>query len=205
MKLRTGLLRTGGYVLFALGALVFSLYITFPAEALATRLAYELRKNTAGTWRASFGGASMYRLSGLALQDVTVEHQSPGDEPLKMRFDELRARVRLLPLLWLQRTLVAGASLGEGQLSAVLTPREHGADALVTLDRVNLAAPPLLGAALGLPVGGTLSGSVDGAWDNDPRRDGGSAKVSVKGASVGPGTVAGFSLPQISLGELELT
>src|SRR5687767_14014433 len=135
-----------GYVGFGFLALLFGIYLTFPAEAVGQRLAHEVQKIAAGKLVLSFDEMSQYRLSGVeALQD--------GGQPIEFQVDTLRARLRLLPLLWLSLSVDAEVELGDGVIAARFTPRsEGGFDTELELDELNLASPPVLPGIAGLAL-----------------------------------------------------
>ena len=196
---------TVGYVLFGLASLLFSFYLTFPADALAQRLTHEIQAKTHGAWSMKYDRASMYHLSGIALEDVTLQRNVPAGEPLTLRFDALRGRLRFLPLLLLQVSIDAEAALGDGVLSGRVTP--HTADAMslrLEADHVELNTPPLLGKLIGLPLGGVVTGSIDADWERDLQRATAHGAISWGNAKVGPGNVVGFSLPNVEVGQIDM-
>jgi type II secretion system protein N len=198
------LLTLAGYAAFAGVSLLLSFYFTFPAAALGQRIAHELERSTHGVWHVTFNDVSTYRFTGIEAQGVTLQRTLPGTEPLTLQLDALRARLRVLPLLLLRTSVDAGVTLGEGTLDARLTPRGAAADAHLDADNVSLTIPPILAKLTGVPVGGTVVGQLDLTWDNDPQKTQGTASFTLDKLSVGPGKIAGFSVPLVDLGTVEL-
>ena len=119
---RANILRVAGYTVFVFMAMLFSFYLTFPADALAARVAHEIQKATHGVWTVTFGEVGMYRFSGLSADDVVLRKAAPGDAPLEIRLTSISARVRLLPLLMFRQSIDARVELGAGLIDMRLTP-----------------------------------------------------------------------------------
>jgi type II secretion system protein N len=202
---RRKLLVGAGYGAFSMAALFVGFYLTFPADAVGQRLAHEVQQKSDGAVTVSFDEISPYRLSGVAAEEVKIRTQKEGQQPLELRFDEVRVRLRLLPLLLLRTSFDAQLTLGEGEAEATITPLRDGElSAALELDEVNLASPPIVPTLVGLAIGGTVTGSLSADLRKDPKATGGRGKISITGASLGPGTIQGFTLPGIELGNLEL-
>lgn len=192
-----------GYGAFALLALLVSLYLTFPADAVGRRLAHEIRVRTNGVYTLSFREISPYRLSGIHARDVQVRAMRAGQPPLDLRVDGVRARLRLLPLLLLRLSADVGVDLGDGSIDVRVTPEGDGdLTGSVELDKVNLASPPLVPRLLGVPVGGVIEGEAQTDWARDVGARSGRARIAIANATVGPGAVSGFTLPLTELGTL---
>jgi type II secretion system protein N len=212
-------LLVAGYIGFGLLTFLASLYLTFPAEALAQRLTQELRRRSGGQWQAAYTQAATYRLSGLALTGVTFTHlagpnaaaapadgsaPAASDAQQSFKVDSLRARLRLLPLLLGHTGLQAQAQLHNGWLSATVTPQGTGMTVEAQAKDIDLATPPLLAQFVGLPVGGKLNGSLEGRYDLDPKKMNAQLDLQLDTATVGSGAVAGFSLPNVEVGQITL-
>ncbi len=192
-----------GYGGFALLALLVSLYLTFPAEAVGQRVAHEVRSRTGGQFDLSFGSVAPYRLSGFSAKDEHQRAGRPGQQPLDLVLDGLRVRLRLLPLLLFRLSGAGGIDLGDGSIEAAVTDRGPGAlDADLDVDDLNLASPPLLPRLVGLSLGGKLAGEARTAWRPDVKSSTGHARFELKDAVIGPGQVQGFTIPQTELGTI---
>lgn len=192
---------TVGYVLFAALAFVVSLYWTFPEQVVAARLEQEAAKASRGevTLRVA-GGAQLWRLSGLHARHVTL--QARGKAPIK--FDSVRFRLRLMPLLLLRRSLYAQVQLEGGTVDVTYTQRGKQNDLRVELDAVSLGKPAGLADYVGLPLGGSLSGAVDFAGSENWSHAGGRIELRAAQLAFGPGEVKGLKLPQLPFGDVTL-
>lgn len=200
-------LKLAGYVFFAVSTLVVFMYLGFPAQALAQRAAFELQKMTQGSVGVTFGEVSPYRLSGVAAEHVTVTVQRKNAEPVVVELDELRARVRLLPLLLARVAVSAEADVGKGSLSVAATKKKDGVALELDLDELDLAAPPILPKLAGVPFGAKVSGGGDLFIADNLAASTGTLDLELGEASFGPGQVSGFTMPATGFGtsKLELT
>jgi type II secretion system protein N len=201
---RDKLLRMGGYGAFAFGSLLFSLYLTFPAEAVGQRVAHEITKSTGGKLSVTFGEIGLYRLTGFEAEEVKLH--TTGEQPMDLTIDALRMRLSILPLLVFDLAGSAEIELGDGTIEADISPgaEDDVYDVALDFDDVNLASPPLLATLAGLPIRGKLGGSAEAQWSSDPRKSTGKASLTVREAMAGPGEIKGFTLPSVSLGQLDV-
>jgi type II secretion system protein N len=161
-----------------------------------------VRSNGAYTLR--FKELSPWRLTGFAAEAVSVRVSRGGQPPVDIAVDDLKARLRILPLLLARLSASAKVDLGQGSIDVVVTPRGPGAvDADLSIDDLNLASPPLIPKLVGLTLGGKLDGTATAEWRPDPKVATGKATFTLTNASVGPGTVQGFTLPATELGTLK--
>ena len=187
------------YVAFAVTTFIISLYWTFPAQVVTMRAAQEVARATGGQVRIKVKTAELWRLTGIAAHDVEVQ---VGDGA-PVRLDAARARLRMLPLFLLRRSIYVQVQLDQG-LAEVLLSLDRGHDAEVKLDGVELARAPWLTRQLGFPMQGVISGTA--ALSGMPRwaTAQGSIDFSIERMSLGPLSVEGINLPQIALGQLSL-
>jgi type II secretion system protein N len=202
---RRKLFKNLGYGAFAVAALLVSFYLTFPAQAVAQRLAGELRAKSKGQLSFAFQDVSLYRFSGIEAEGVTVTMQREADKPLEIEVDELRARLRLLPLLLLRLSVHAEVELGEGTLSANVTLRGDDVDVGLDVDGLDFAAPPILPRLAGVAFGGKLEAEGNTFWAHKPEASTGGLTLKLENASFGPGSVSGFTVPSLGLGTLAAT
>jgi type II secretion system protein N len=201
------------YTAFGLICLGLSLYFTFPASALGQRISHEIARNTRGAWHVTFEDVSTYRLSGVIATGITAKRDIPVDSPLTVQLQGMHARLRLSPLLLGRTSYDLGAPWGKGYMSLRLSPRTAapGTNALPagsiegSFDDVDLGQPPMLQKFVGLPFGGVLNGDYTLESDGSVRKLEGAATLAVGHYSLGPGSIAGFTLPQIDLGNLEMS
>ncbi len=197
------LLSTLAYVAFGLAALLISFYLTFPAEAVGQRLAHEVQKQSKGKVSFSFGDASLYRFSGVALSSVKVTVLQDGKDPLLLDFDKVAARVKILPLLLLRIALHAKIELGDGVIHADFSKRGEVLDADFDIDDLDFTQPPLLPKLAGMPLAGKLDASGSIYLAEQPNASHGNIEIDMRGGSVGPGVIMGFTVPQVTFGSLK--
>jgi type II secretion system protein N len=195
-----------GYLAFAVLCLVLNLYWTFPANALAQRVASEVERETSGTWTLKFQDASPWRLTGLELDNVTlIKKENPTAEPMVLQLDTLKARLRILPLLLLRTSINTQVNIGDGVLGAVVTVLKDATDADVYFDEVDFGKSAVFSKLAGMPLGGVLNGTVNVHWTRDIHHVDTEADISIGKATVGPGKVANLvTIPSVSLGDLAL-
>ncbi len=199
------ILVTVGYIAFTLMCLFCSFYLTFPAEAAGGRIAQELQRSTRGAWTMTYDDVSAWRLSGLAFEKVRFKRNIPANEPLTVSLDVVRARLRLMPLLLARASVRAQIYNAGGSLDVQFTPKKNEAfTAHVDAEDFDLAQPPALGNLAGMPVAGKATGSADINWESDLHQAAGNVDLKIAGLMVGPGSVSGFTLPGVDLGELNL-
>ena len=208
---RQKLLRWAGYGAFALFSLFISFYLTFPAEAVAARLAQEVQKQSRGQWTLTYKDASSYHLSGLSLEGVALQEAGAPGEAMRVTLDAVRGRLRLAPLFLARLSVDAEVLNGDGSLAVRWTPRSSAGgsgppamDVRLEADDFDFASAPFLAKMAGLPLGGKMNGSLDASWENDVRKSTGSLELNIEAANLGPGAVQGLTLPNVSLGSLVL-
>ncbi len=197
-----------GYIAFTVSAFLCCFYWTFPADALAQRLVFELQRRSGGAWRAEYKDASTFRLSGLQFENVKIKYtdlREPLASPQIVAMDALRARVRILPLMLRRWSLQTQVRLHEGLLAATFTAHGSSREVEAEADQIDFNQPPLLATLLGIPVGGKLNGTLEAAWDVEAKQANGEFEMVIDTGSVGPGSVAGFTLPRVGLGQVTAT
>ncbi len=190
-----------GYVAFGGVALLLSFYLTFPAQAVGQRLAHEVQRKTRGTVSMTFGDASLFRFSGVALSSVKMTVLRDGKEPLVLDFDEVAARVKILPLLLFRPAVHARLSLGKGTVDADITIKGNDWDVGLDIDDLDFTSPPMLPKLAGIPLNGTLNVSGNVYLAEQQTQSNGSLDIDLKGGSVGAGQLFGFTIPQVTLGD----
>ena len=199
-------LRIIGYVVFGIFAFGLSFYMTFPADAVGQRLTREFNRMTNGKYSVTFSDMSLYRFTGVAAENVTVKSTASDGEPLEVTFDQVRARLEILPLFALSLGGNAEIEMGEGTVELdVGTGSEKGSfDVELEIEELDFASPPILPKMAGMPLAGKLSGKAQVSWSAELRKSEGKASVTIRDAAMGPGAVQGFSFPTLGLGQLDL-
>ena len=230
LALRPIILRVIGYPLFFLFFFVVFLYATFPwdrlreaivAAAEAPRVSPSGRP-TPSNMELAIGSLSPTFLPGVEARDVRVTFlpQRSTDRPVSMSIDKLRLRLSVFALL-AQRANLSFSMLGmggsvEGSASVALdppaTPRISPLRAFeLTFDSVGLGQVAPLVSMVGLPLGGSLSGTVTvDIPDGEVARSEGSVRLTTERLTVGDGRTqfqiphfGGVTIEQIRAGRLE--
>lgn len=202
----------GFYAAVGSVSLLLSLYWTFPTDALSQRIAHELAVRTRGAWHVDMEQLDTYWFSGVVAQNVTLKRQIPIDAPWSMHFESLHARLRLSPLLLGRTSFDFGMPWGPGRVALRLSPRKPVSSEAPWppgalwgwLDAVDLSNPNMLGHWAGIPISGTLEGDYNLSSDGSIRKSEGAANFNLGNINIGPGTLSGFTLPQVDLGSLQM-
>lgn len=192
------------YAAFGCIALLLSFYLTFPAQAVGQRLAHEVQRKTRGTVSMTFGDASLFRFSGVALSNVKVTVLRDAKEPVILDFDEVAARLKILPLFLLRPAVHARLTLGKGTVDADIVRKGANWDVGLDIEDLDFASPPLLPKLAGIPLNGKLDASGSVLFADPPQGSNGDLMITLKGSSVGAGQLFGFTIPQVSLGDVKL-
>lgn len=201
---KTKAARIAGYVAFGTATFFLSLYLTFPGQAVGQRISYEVEKASAGAVTADVSRASLSFPLGVSARDVRVRVPREEGDDIQIVFDEASGGLDLLSLLGFSVRPRGTVKLGEGTISAAFsTGATREIDA--TVSDLDLMKPPVVPTFAGLPVSGSLNASSSLSMDNDPKNSSGTIELTLEKASVGPGEVAGFSLPEpLGLGRIDI-
>ncbi len=199
-------LRGAGYAAFALLSLVFCLYLTFPGDAVAQRIRYEIQRRSNGAVTASVGSASLSFPLGVSAHDVELRVKRENDDDVRVPLESLGASLDLLSLVTLTLKPRVSADIGDGSVSAAFIQGDQDLYIEAEIDELNLIKPPVLPSFLGIPMTGTLSTDGDYTLAKKPTESSGAMQIRFNGVSLGPGPVAGFTIPEaIGLGDVSLT
>lgn len=189
-----------GYIGFGATCLLFSLYLTFPAEVMGRRIVHEVRKQTKGKVNLSFEEIDISGPNGIEAQGVGIKvgKQDP------IRLDSLHTHIPIFSLITFNPAIDAEIGLGDGSIEIEATPDGAGMELELEIDELNLDRPALLGKYAGLPIRGIVTGEVETGWKKGLKTMKGAGKLQLKKLSVGPGRIAGVSFPVISLGDIEM-
>ena len=191
------------YVAFGFVAFFASFYLTFPAQAVGQRIAHEVQRQSKGKISFSFGDARLYRFTGVSLGTVKLTVLRDGKEPLLLDFDRVAARLKILPLLLLRTAVHAELRLGEGTIEADLMKKGEVVSADIDIDDLDFTSPPMLPKLIGMPLLGKLNATGSIYLAEQPAQSTGNLTFELKNSAFGPGPVAGFTLPQIGVGNLK--
>jgi type II secretion system protein N len=200
-----------GYPLFYVMCLTLFASITFPYRRLKERVvasfnAAQLANSSAE--ELEIEDMSGYWLSGLRMKGVTLiaAASEPGKPPTRIQIDEATVRYSLLPMLVgnTDMNFDAYAFGGEASGSFDLSGKDRTVN--VTLDSIDVGKVQPLVSMLGVPLAGTLGGSVHLTMpDGKASKGTGSVSLEIKDASVGDGKAkikGALALPKVDVGLL---
>jgi len=213
-----------GYSTFFSFAFSFSLYLTFPMDAvkgkIITAMEEALGKGQQGRYgtdpMVSFSSIDLWRLSGIAFERLSLQMGSRDPDPgPTVDFDELRVRVGLFSLLSENPEVSFDAVLYDGELDGDVTVSTQGElkKIALELDDVNIGKMPILLSSSGVPTSGKMKGTINLNLGKKPSKDAkGNVDLVVAGLSLGPGELelpipgmsGGLTIPSIGMGDLTL-
>jgi type II secretion system protein N len=205
------------YPVFYVSLLVVFVFWTFPYERLKERVIAEFnaRQPAGAGVRMEIDDMSSYWLSGLEAEGVRLISPpgSPGEDgkpaPEKVvTIDEAHARVALLSWLFGSTKLSFGADAFGGGLSGTSSRSDESEQFHLELDDVAVGQLPMLSQLVELPIGGTLSGTVDFELPGGKfSKADGRIELKATDLSVGDGKAkikGTIALPKAEGGELEI-
>ena len=212
------------YPLFYCFVLFLFFYWTFPFDRLKDRLLVEFNSKQlggAGT-RMEIDDVSGYWLSGIEAEGIRLVSPPPppgsedeaneGDkkkaEPKVVTIDSAHARVSLLRLLFGTKHISFGADAFGGQISGFTSDADQARKIELELDAVGLNDFPIFKDAIGLPMTGSLTGTVDLLLPEQKLSQAeGAISLSATEVSIGDGKAKirdTIALPKLDAGELVL-
>ena len=196
----TGRRRTAALVLFFAAAFLFALHRTLPVEAVKERMILEA---AAQGWQLRMNDLAPSGLAGVRAREVTLQTRAGTRIPV----EEVRASLRLLPLLVGRRAVTFEASLFEGRLEGAVERGKSTQHLRLRAEGIDLSRAGALRQATGLDLAGRLAADVDVTLDGaDPQKSTGKVEVAVRDAAVVggeipvPGMGGGLTVPRVALG-----
>ena len=160
-----------GLAAWATVAFGAGLFITFPEDALLKRLRYEVQEASGGEMALTASSARPWRLTGVALSDVTLlsvpkakrgrRAEEPEPPTPMLTSSSVAARVELLSLLRGKQAARFSTDIYDGDLSGRVSISDTGSAIQATADALNLALIPLVGETWSLDAGGRMNLNVD--------------------------------------------
>ncbi|MCC6215119.1 MAG: type II secretion system protein GspN [Polyangiaceae bacterium] len=212
-RLAKGVGYTLGYVL----VLVVCTYLTLPLERVRSRLVAEFNANQGeGDGRLEVASLGTYRVSGLRAEGVKLSWPAPAasdgakaPKPRALEIEEVRVRAAILGLLVGTLELSFDARLGAGELTGMTSDAGGGRAVKLELRAVPLGdVPALENVAAGIPIRGTLSGTVDLRFPEQKlAKAEGEVKLAIQGLILGDGKTKvkdTMVVPAVAAGDLEL-
>ncbi len=215
------ILRYAGLVAFYLFALVIFCFITFPYERLRDRLVDEFNASQTGPepLRLQLESLGAYWIGGVQAKGVQLisppKRPTSGSntsalppKPSILRVDSAHARVSLLSLLFGSVDLSFGADAFGGTISGNTSESDGTRAVELTIEDVSLAEAPLLSEAIGLPMSGTVGGTLDFRLpEGKLAKADGTLNLEIVGLSAGDGKAKirdTIALPKVEAGDLKV-
>jgi len=205
------------YPLFYLVALVFSLAMTFPYDRLKDRLVAEFNsRQPAGSGsRLEVESMSGYWLSGVEAQGIrlTTEPSGPVEDgkpakPHTVEISDVHVRVSLLRLIVGTTHVAFGGEAFGGNVSGYTSDAGGNRVISVELEDVNVNDLPVMRDAVGLPMEGKLTGTVELTLpESKLSKAEGKIDLKIADLAVGDGKAKirnTIALPRVGAGELTL-
>ncbi len=210
------LLKWIGYPLFGFFSFLIFLYLTFPYDKLKGRLESYLAATA--DLDVTIGELGPSPLFGLSAQKVTVvmrpQPGAPAAKPVRLAFDEVTVKAGIFALLTGGIDVrFAARGLG-GELEGSYELKKKDWSAKLEVSKIDLGKLGLLGDAIGLPVGGSLSAKLELSVPQDRYSNAnGSIELDGDALTVGDGKAMikvpgnpllalGVTLPRTRLGKL---
>jgi type II secretion system protein N len=197
-------LRIALYGAFFFIVLVLAVLVTFPWDTLARRIEEEVARSSPGTTLV-IGEIGPSLPVGVRLANVVYQSEGKnGAAPSKWTVD----RIRLKPVWWSLLRGRPGVSFAvdllSGQLTGSATKSKEGTTVSASFDHMLLDEGKVVEEALGVPLAGTLHGSLEATATADGKLTTAHLLATVDDAKVKGGKVAGFTLPTMDLGRPEV-
>ncbi len=197
-----------GGLLWGLAVFVAGLHLAFPSDAALERLRWELDQRSDGAYGLEASGASLWRATGLYLEDVNLlriekpPRKRSGDEDEPTATAErvfsasgLGARLRLIPLLSGTADIGCVAELYGGQLDGHVALAGEELQVQALLEGIDLRRIPFEGEVVSLDLGGKLEGEADLKLEKtDLSKTSGKLKLAVEDLVLHSGKAMGFEL-----------
>ncbi len=200
----SGRLRTALYAAFFLAVLVLAILLTFPWETLARRLEQEVSRAQPGTTLVigEIGPALPF---GVRVANVLYQTEGKnGAAPSKWTVDRARLKPAWFSLLRGRPGVSFDVDVLSGQVAGTASKSKDGLNVTASFDHMLLDEGKVVEEALGVPLAGTLHGSIDVATAADGKITQAHLTATIDDAQVKGGKVAGFTLPAMDLGRPEV-
>jgi type II secretion system protein N len=195
-----GYRKHAAYAAVFLAALLFSLRQTFPAEAVRSRLVVEA---AAQGWQMKVVDVGPAGLMGVRFGGLSVESR----DGIRIPVDDLRASLRILPLLLGRRGVDFDARLYDGRVRGTIEEGRASRRLGATIVGLDLAKASALRKLTGLDLAGKLDGELDVTLDSrDPAKSSGKVDLRLEKAALMGGQLhlaslgGALTLPRAELG-----
>jgi type II secretion system protein N len=210
----------GGALLFLFSFVLFA-YWTFPYDRARDFVIQEIEspagpdgQRRASGVRVEIGSMDPSWVTGVDLTAVRISTtpEDPTDTPIEMFIDEASARISLLSLLGGTTAVSYDAKLAGGTIEGEFADGSDSTHLAATIQGVNVRQVGVFRSLVGLPVVGTLGGTVDLTVANEAAQTQGTADLTIRGLAIGDGRAKlqiegmrdGFTVDRINAGNLQL-
>lgn len=210
MSTKQKVLRALGYCSFTFSSLILSIYLTFPGDVLGQRIAHEIAIESRGKVQIQMEDISLYGLTGVSAEGVSVRYDSGDGIPHRLQLDEVDVRIEILPLVTASLVVDGSIRAGDGTVDAEVERVGAGAFRVdAEIDELNLMNLNIISEIAGLPILGVISGDVTLDWSKDVKSRVGEVNIRSTGLRVGPGELSSgalgkLTLPAVGFGNLDL-
>ena len=217
-RVRNALTYAGLSAFYSFCLLIFCV-VTFPYERLRDRLVDEFNARQTGPdpLRLELDELSAYWVGGLEAEGIRLISEpkvlsaDPNAEPPKpsvLSVESAHARVSLFGLLFGSLDLSFGADAFGGVIEGTTSESDGTRSLELTLEDLSLAQAPLLADVIGLPLGGTVQGTLDLSLpEGKLAKADGTVSLDIVGLSAGDGKAKireTIALPKVEAGDLKV-
>lgn len=212
------------YLLLGLGGIglvgasfLAGLYLSFPADDARDRLTYEFDKANENDFALEIGDLSLWRLTGVSLEDVTIyslkrgrrtkdDPKPPSEATPFIALKEAAVRVQILPLLVGQRAVAFTTDLFGGTIDGTFSTSNALTTLTMAARSLDLTQVPVSSGETTLNLTGSLTIDADLSFNTQELNESkGSLHLGFTGFGLGEGSkAAGFGLPVVAFDKAEV-
>jgi type II secretion system protein N len=212
--------RIGAYVAFFVFCFLLFAYWSFPYDRLRDHIVRQVETSSgpggpqASGWELDIVDLSPSWGTGVTLTGVHLSKLPEGrdDKPASIVVDELTLRVSPFAYLFGSTAVSFHADLGGGALQGAYHESEERIRLEADAANLNLRRLPFFRAMLGIPLTGTLDGSLKFTVAQEAEDTDGEADLTIQGLTVGDGKAKlrvegmqdGLTIERIAAGDLHL-
>lgn len=207
-----------GYPAFYLGSLLLFVYVTFPFDRIKERLVAEFNARQTDGSRLEIDDMSWYWGSGVEASGVrltlpppksaSVDQSGAVPKPRVIELEHVYARLSILSFLFGTRHVSFGAGVLGGEVSGEVTDQGNEREVALQFEEMDVGALPFMRDVSGLPMTGTLTGSVElTAPEQKLAKSRGKVSLKLSRLTVGDGkakVMDALALPKLDAGDLTL-
>lgn len=209
-----------GYPLGYLALLGLFGRLTFPYERVRDRLVAEFNaKQASSGMRLEVAEMRGHWLSGIAAEGITLTRTSVGTDassdsadeqkPKVTTIDEMYGSVSLLRLVFGRVAGSFGATMKGGTVEGSFSSSDAEQTLELELERVEVGDIPMLSDLAGLPLKGTVDGTVEVTLpDKQPAKAEGKLELNLENLAAGDGKakiLKAIALPELKVGNVKLS